>query len=566
MTNQFISQRTSVEGALKVANPEHSRAWTSRREEKQRRMEEIRPWMSGRILPRAKLLTALEHLIHPHDRVVLEGSNQKQADYLSRTLAAVSPVRIHDLHLIIAHMSRPEHLALFEEGIARRVDFSFAGPQSLRVAQLIEDGKLELGGIHAYMELYARLFVDLIPNVVLVCAEQADASGNLYTGANTEDTPVITEAAAFHDGIVVAQVNSIADKLQRIDIPASWVDVLVEADRPFAVEARFTRDPQEIHELHILMAMMVIRGVYERCRVTTVSHGISLNAAALELILPTYGNALGLKGKICRHWVVDPHPTLIPLIEEGWICSVQCAANERGMEEYMAARSDIFPVGPDGTVRSNRLVSMAAAQYSIDAFVGSTLQMDNAGNSSTVTYKWLTGFGSDPEMGHDPRGRRHSTEAWLKIASADDPIMRGHKIVVQMTETFRVKNQPAFVENLDAVEIGRRAGMAIAPVMIYGDDVTHIVTEEGIAYLYKTQGNEERRRAIAAVAGVSPVGLKAQPEETHALRTKGLVAYPEDVGVRRLEARRSLLAARTIEDLVTYSGGLYNPPPKFASW
>lgn len=67
---------------------------------------------------------------------------------------------------------------------------------------------------------------------VLVCAEQADAEGNLYTGPNTEDTPVIVESADFHDGIVIVQVNEIVDKLPRVDIPASWIDVMVEADRP----------------------------------------------------------------------------------------------------------------------------------------------------------------------------------------------------------------------------------------------------------------------------------------------------------------------------------------------
>jgi hypothetical protein len=35
---------------------------------------------------------------------------------------------------------------------------------------------------------------------------------------------------------------------------------------------------------------------------------------------------------------------------------------------------------------------------------------------------------------------------------------------------------------LDAVEVGKRAGMPIMPIMIYGDDVSHVVTEEGIAY------------------------------------------------------------------------------------
>ena len=108
--------------------------------------------------------------------------------------------------------------------------------------------------------------------------------------------------------------------------------------------------------------------------------------------------------------------------------------------------------------------------------------------------------------------------------------------------------------------------MPIAPVMIYGDDVTHVVTEEGIAYLYKAEGAEERRNALAAVAGVSPIGLRANPAQIATLRQKGIVALPEDLGVHRKQATRSLLAARSMEDLVAWSGGLYKPPAKFRSW
>src|ERR1700758_2145306 len=182
-------------------------SWTTRREEKRRRIESVQPWMQGPILSPEKIVDALEILIRSGDRVVLEGDNQKQADFLSRSLVKVDPKKLQDLHLIISSISRPEHLTLFELGIAKKVDFAFAGPQSLRLAQLLEDGKIEIGAIHTYVELYARLLIDLIPEVVLVCAEQADAQGTLYTGPNTEDTPVIAEAAAFHDGIVIAQVN-----------------------------------------------------------------------------------------------------------------------------------------------------------------------------------------------------------------------------------------------------------------------------------------------------------------------------------------------------------------------
>ena len=548
------------------AQPTSSRSWTTRRDEKQRRLRLVSSWMKGPLLPRDKLVESLQLLIAPGDRIVLEGDNQKQADFLSRSLVRADPKKLHDLHLIISSISRPEHLTLFELGIAKKVDFAFAGTQSLRVSQLLEDGVLEIGAIHTYVELYARLLVDLAPNVVLVCALQADAAGNLYTGSETEDTPVIVEAGAFHDAIVIAQVNEIVDKLPRVDIPSSWVDVIVEADRPFALEPLFTRDPRHIDDLQILMGMMVIRGIYERHQVRSLNHGIGFDTAAIELLLPTYGESLGLRGKICKHWTLNPHPTLIPAIESGWVESVHCFGSELGMDDYTRARPDVFFTGRDGSLRSNRVLCQLAGQYAVDAFVGATLQIDGYANSSTVTAGRISGFGGAPNMGHDPHGRRHSSPAWLDLKTDPSPTARGRKLVVQTVQTFAKGGVPAFVETLDAVAVGKKAGMPIAPVMIYGDDVSHVVTEEGIAYLYKTEGMEERRRALAAVAGVSPVGMRAKPQETAALRQRGIVAFPEDVGVKRLQAKRSLRAARSREDLAAWSGGLYKAPSRFRSW
>ena len=541
-------------------------SWTTRRDEKTRRMQAVKPWMKGPVLAQEKIVEALETVIVAGDRIVMEGDNQKQADFLSRSLVQVSAKKIHDLHLIISSISRPEHLTLFELGIAKRVDFAFAGPQSLRVAQLLEDGVLEIGAIHTYVELYARLLVDLVPNVVLVCAEQADQEGNLFTGPNTEDTPVIVEAAAFHDGIVIVQVNQIVDKLPRVDIPASWVDIVVEADKPFAVEPLFTRDPRHISDLQILIGMMVIRGVYERHQVQSLNHGIGFDTAAIELLLPTYAAALGLKHKICRNWALNPHPTLIPAIESGWVESVHCFGGELGMEDYVRARPDVFFVGADGSLRSNRVFCQLAGQYGVDLFIGSTLQMDADANSSTVTLGRLVGFGGAPNMGHDPKGRRHSTPAWLSLITAHSPVTRGRKLVVQLVETFHRGGVPALVDSLDAVQVGEHCGMPIAPVMIYGDDVSHVVSEEGIAYLYKAQGGEERRAALSAIAGATPIGMRADPARSASLRARGIVAYPEDLGVQRTQARRSLLAARSIDDLVAWSGGLYKPPARFRSW
>jgi malonate decarboxylase alpha subunit len=543
-----------------------SKSWTTRRDQKAARLAKVDHLLKEKLLGNEHIIEALELLISPGDKVVLEGDNQKQASFLSKALNEVSADKIHGLHMIMSSISRPEHLDIFEKGIAEKIDFSYAGAQSLRVSQMIEDETLKMGEIHTYLELYGRLFIDLIPNIALVAADKADVQGNLYTGANTEETPTIIEATAFKDGIVIVQVNELVEELPRVDIPASWVDCIVVADQPYQLEALFTRDPRHITELQILMAMMTIRGIYERHSVQSLNHGIGFNTAAIELLLPTYGEKLGLKGKICKHWALNPHPTLIPAIESGWIESVHCFGGEVGMEQYTAARPDVFFTGRDGSLRSNRAMCQVAGQYAVDAFVGSTLQIDGEGNSSTVTSGRLSGFGGAPNMGHDPRGRRHSTPAWLDMINEQHELARGRKLVVQMVETFQSGNEPVFVESLDAIKVAKQAGVATAPVMIYGDDVTHVVTEEGIAYLYKAQSLDERKAALEAVAGVTPIGLRHNQNKVEKMRRDGLLAFPEDLQIRRTEAKRSLLAARSVEDLVEWSDGLYNPPAKFRSW
>ncbi|STV32568.1 bifunctional putative acetyl-CoA:acetoacetyl-CoA transferase: alpha subunit/beta subunit [Klebsiella pneumoniae] len=65
------------------------RVWNRRRTEKQRRLAEAN--MPGKVIPTDQLVSVLENLLAPGDRVVLEGNNQKQADFLSRMLAEVNP-------------------------------------------------------------------------------------------------------------------------------------------------------------------------------------------------------------------------------------------------------------------------------------------------------------------------------------------------------------------------------------------------------------------------------------------------------------------------------------------
>jgi malonate decarboxylase alpha subunit len=557
---------------MQMGGPE--RIWNRQQSNRAARLDRARAALgtalSGKIVAADHLGELLHQVIECGDRVCLEGNNQKQADFLGKALARLDPARINGLHMLLSVLALPEHLDVFEKGVASRLDFSFSGPQAGRLAKLATTGKLNIGAIHTYLELFGRYFVDLTPRVSLVAAEAADRDGNLYTGPNTEDTPAIVEATAFKSGIVIAQVNRIVDTLPRIDIPADWVEFVVQSPTPYYIEPLFTRDPAQISEIQVLMAMMAVKGIYAEYQIDSLNHGIGFDTAAIELILPTYAKSLGLKGKIARHWALNPHPALIPAIEAGFVESVHSFGSELGMEEYIRARPDIFFVGPDGSMRSNRALCQAAGHYACDMFIGSTLQIDLQGNSSTATLGRISGFGGAPNMGADARGRRHASPAWLKAGrqarEGKNLIPRGQKLVVQMVETFREHMAPAFVEKLDAWQVGEQANMAIPPVMIYGEDVTHILTEEGIANLLLCRSDEEREQAIRGVAGYTPIGMAHDKRMVENLRDRGIIRRAEDLGIDKRLATRDLLAAKNMKDLVRASGGLYDPPKRFRNW
>jgi malonate decarboxylase alpha subunit len=533
------------------------------------RLERAASLASGRVVSADQIVQLLEAVIEPGDRVCIEGNNQKQADFLARSLIKTDPARVCNLHLVQSVLALPEHIDLIERGQVSLIDFSFSGPQAARLARLVENRKITIGAIHTYLELFARYFVDLTPRVALIAAQAADREGNLYTGPNTEDTPAIVEATAFKGGIVIAQVNEIVDKLPRVDIPADWVNYVVEAPTPHYIEPLFTRDPALITEIQVLMGMIAIKGLYAEYGITRLNHGIGFDTAAIELLLPTYAADLGLKGKICTHWALNPHPTLIPAIEAGFVESVHCFGSEVGMERYTAARPDIFFIGQDGSMRSNRAFCQAAGHYACDLFIGSTLQIDLQGNSSTATKDRISGFGGAPNMGADARGRRHASGPWLRAGRegrGDIAMPRGQKLVVQIVETFREHMQPTFVERLDAWELAATANMELPPVMIYGEDLTHIITEEGIANLLLCRTPEEREQAIRGVSGYTPVGMARDVQMVENLRDRGIIRRPEDLGIKKRDATRDLLAARSVKELVHLSGGLYDPPRQFRNW
>jgi len=206
-----------------------TRVWNTLEQQRQQRLQRAAEAGLQREVPHTRVIDLFEAVIEPGDRVCLEGNNQKQADFLAESLAQVNPERVRELHMVQSVLSLPSHLDVFERGIAKRLDFSFSGPQGARLAGLVAEGRIDIGAIHTYLELFGRYFIDLTPKIALVAAQAADRHGNLYTGPNTEDTPVIVEATAFGGGIVIAQVNEIVDTLPRVDIPADWVDFVTLA-------------------------------------------------------------------------------------------------------------------------------------------------------------------------------------------------------------------------------------------------------------------------------------------------------------------------------------------------
>jgi malonate decarboxylase alpha subunit len=233
---------------IMVNSPE--KVWDHERQRRNRKLERAASVLGASLgdkVANAELaVQLLEAVIEPGDRVCLEGNNQKQADFLAQSLARVDPARLNKLHMLQSVLALPEHLDVFESGIAEQVDFSFSGPQGARLARMVGKNQIRIGAIHTYLELFSRYFVDLTPHVALVAAQSADAQGNLYTGPNTEDTPAIVEATAFKNGIVIAQVNELVDKVPRVDIPGDWVNFVIPSPQPHYIEPLFTRDPAQI--------------------------------------------------------------------------------------------------------------------------------------------------------------------------------------------------------------------------------------------------------------------------------------------------------------------------------
>lgn len=67
------------------------RGWDSRRTAKAQRLQAGSAHSEGKVIEPCRLKDLLHDVIRSGDRVALEGDNQKQADFLSRTVADCDP-------------------------------------------------------------------------------------------------------------------------------------------------------------------------------------------------------------------------------------------------------------------------------------------------------------------------------------------------------------------------------------------------------------------------------------------------------------------------------------------
>ena len=473
---------------------------------------------------------------------------------------------VHDLHMVQSGVVLPEHLDMFEKGIARRLDFSYSGPQAARIAKMLFGGKIELGAVHTYLELFARYFIDLTPNVALIAAVSADRDGNLYTGP--EHRGHADRRRGDRASRTASSWRRSTRSSTRCRASTSPATGCISWSRP-ASRSTSSRCspaiPAPITETQILTAMLAIKGIYAPYGVRRLNHGIGFNTAAIELLLPTYGERLGLKGKICTHWALNPHPTLIPAIEAGWVEQIHCFGSEVGMEDYIAraARHLLH--------RARRLAALEPRLLPD----GRPLCLRHVHRIDAADRP------RGPQLdGHDQPHRRlrrraqhglrparppPSERALAEGRRGGRPRLRPRRCAAAASSWCR-SARPSATQRCRSSSSGsmrsswrEKLDLDLAPVMVYADDVTHIVTEEGIANLLlcRDARTSASRRSAASPATPRSAAARDRDDGRAAARAR---RHPAPGGSRHRSARRRPPPARGPLDQGSHAG-LRRPLP-----
>src|ERR1700685_1265853 len=137
----------------KVMPDAERRDWDIPQRSREERLRAGSKFARGKMVKPVDTTALLEAIVRPGDRICLEGDNQKQADFLAECLAKADPGKLHDLHVVQSGIVLQAHLDLFEKGIARKLDFSYSGPQGAAVARALNGGTLEIAAMHTLLDV-----------------------------------------------------------------------------------------------------------------------------------------------------------------------------------------------------------------------------------------------------------------------------------------------------------------------------------------------------------------------------------------------------------------------------
>ena len=223
-------------------------SWSRRRADKADRLAGVGGAAGSRVVDSGDMVHVLQSVLRPGDRVALEGDNQKQADFLSRSSPPSIPACARPAPADLVDLA-PRSISICSRTASRAgLDFAYAGPQ---IRARPDAGRRQDGARcdpHVRRAVRAAVRRPDPAGRAAVPPTPPTATGNLYTGPNTEDTPTLVEAAAFRDGIVIAQVNELVDgERSAASRHPRWLGRLRRRPQPYQIEPLFTRDPRADH-------------------------------------------------------------------------------------------------------------------------------------------------------------------------------------------------------------------------------------------------------------------------------------------------------------------------------
>ena len=273
--------------------------WNKLGANRQARIDRAAGLAPGKVVDASAIGDLLTRVIEPGDRVCLEGNNQKQADFLAQRAGAGRSRR--------GPRSAHGAVGAGAAGASRRVRarhrhaarFSFPARRPRASRGMLVARQIEIGAIHTYLELFARYFIDLTPHVALIARTAPIATAISTPAPNTEDTPTDRRG----DGVQRRHRDRAGQRDRRhacraSTSPATGSTSSSRRRSRIYIEPLFTRDPAADHRDPGPDGDDGHQGHLRQYGVQRLNHGIGFDTAAIELLLPTYAEKLGLKGKI----------------------------------------------------------------------------------------------------------------------------------------------------------------------------------------------------------------------------------------------------------------------------